>query len=288
MGVAEILRLQPRNPLPENILRAETAAVGQGRQHREFIRRVDPLHIVSRIRLGVPQALRLGQRLIESPPVPRHPAEDIIGSAVDDCADGINRVGGKFVHQAAHDGNAAAHAGLEQQTDLAFPRQRHQFRPVFRHHFLIGRNHVLARRQRPPEIIRRRIRPAHHLDHNIDFRVVQKILGIGGHHPRGQVDIPPPGDVAHQRPAQTHRPPHPGRHRRRFSQQRRGHAAAYHAQPHKPHIYARIAPRHRHYLTTGCLESAGTRGAVSCTWSATQSYNLLLKFIRTVPSAVPS
>ena len=147
---------------------------------------------------------------------------------------------------------------------------------------------MLARGQRPPEIIRRRIRPAHHLHHDIDFRVVQKILGIGGHHPRGQVHIPPPGDVAHQRPAQVHRPPHPGRHRRRIPQQRRGHAAAHHAQTHQTYVYARIAPRHRHYLTTGCLGSAGTRGAVICTWSATQSYNLLLKFIRTVPSAVPS
>ncbi len=117
------------------------------------------------------------------------------------------------------------------------PRLGEQLGPVLGQQGLVGRHHVLSGFQRLQEQAERGTDPAHHLDHDGDFRIVEDLPGIA-HDPIGRdrrgagsarvaddrppdLDLPPrpPGDpvaVLGEQPrdprADRPQPQHPDRH----------------------------------------------------------------------------
>src|SRR5918999_2614293 len=92
LGVTEVLGLQTGNPLTVNILRLDAAQEGQRSQYGQLVDGIKPFYIVGGVGLSVAPFLGFFESLLKVSAVVSHAGEDVVGSAVDDAADGVDIV----------------------------------------------------------------------------------------------------------------------------------------------------------------------------------------------------
>ena len=85
------------------------------REDRHLGGRVAAVDVVGRVGLGVAEPLRLGERLLEGDPEPRHLAEDEVGGAVDDPVDAVDAGARQRLLQHPDDRHDAGDRALEAQ-----------------------------------------------------------------------------------------------------------------------------------------------------------------------------
>ncbi len=155
---AQVVGLQMLDALVAHVLDAHGGTERQAREDRHLRCRVAAAHIVARVGLGVAAALRLGERLRVGAAA-GHLAEDVVGRAVDDPVDALDRGRGERLLQQSHHGHRAGHRGLEAQPHvLARGRPRTAPRRVGRAAACL-RSPRPCRRASPPAGTRAPVRP---------------------------------------------------------------------------------------------------------------------------------
>ena len=137
-----------------------------------------PVDIGGGIPFGIAELLSQGQRVLEAHALLDHLGEHEVGGAVEDTGDLIHLVGREALVDRAQDRDAAAHARLEQEVEVAVFRDLQQLVPLGRHQFLVGGDDAFARLQAAFDEFIGRMEAAHGLHHDADIRVVQDIVEI--------------------------------------------------------------------------------------------------------------
>jgi hypothetical protein len=120
----------------------------------------------------------------------RHAGEDVVGRAVDDRADRRDPVRQEVAAQRRDERDPAAHARFEHDVEPAAWRFSEQLRAGLRHQFLVRGDHVLARLPGPADERAGRLFAADDSPHDVDRRVVDDIVDVGGQQrPGRQVDV---------------------------------------------------------------------------------------------------
>ena len=114
------------------------------RQQGDFLRRIDAIHVKTRIGFRIAQLLGFPQDLLEVPPLVTHLAEDVIGGTVDNARDGLKLIGYEAFFDGADDGDPPAHTGFEANIAPQGTGGLKDFASVPGEQCLIGRDHVLA------------------------------------------------------------------------------------------------------------------------------------------------
>ena len=95
----------------------DARAERDGGDDRSLGRGVEALDVGSGIRLGEPERLRVGERVVERLAAVGHAGEDVVGRAVHDAHDPPDAVAGERLAQRPHERDAAADRRLEQEVD---------------------------------------------------------------------------------------------------------------------------------------------------------------------------
>ena len=149
------------------------------RQDHELRRRIFAFNIRARIRLGVPNLLRLSERLLIRPAFALHLGEDVVGGAVDDPLNRSDLVRRHVARQHANHGYARRNGRFKTQRRTRGTRERLQPRTEVCQQQLVRRHHRSASFERRLNNAKRRIKPAHQLNNKIHIRC-SKGRSIGG------------------------------------------------------------------------------------------------------------
>ena len=84
----------------------------EAREDRGLLRGVVALDVGGRVGLGVAEALRVGEHVLELGALGVHAVEDVVGRAVDDAHDPLHAVAGERVAQRPDDRDRAGRGGL--------------------------------------------------------------------------------------------------------------------------------------------------------------------------------
>ena len=176
--VTEVDWVDPFDALSIDVVRVDRDLVRDRAEDGELVRGVEAADIVGGVRLRVAGRLRLTHGVLERQLLIRHPAEDVVGRAVDHGRHALDPVGLQVGPEGADQRDAAADRGLEVDVDVLLGGQAQQLRAVVGHHDLVGRHHVLAGPDRPLEIRMHRLVAARHLDEDLDRRIVEEHVGL--------------------------------------------------------------------------------------------------------------
>ena len=163
---AQVVGLQLLDPLVAHVVEVHRRAEREAREDRHLRRRVPAADVVARVGLGVAAALRLGERLgVGAAAV--HLAEDVVGRAVDDPVDPLDRGRRQRLLEHAHHRDGARDGRLEAQPHAVLARGLEQLLPVLGEQLLVRRDDVDAGAHRRQQVLARGLDPAHHLDDDV-------------------------------------------------------------------------------------------------------------------------
>ena len=148
--VLEVVGLDVLDPLVADLVDVDRGLERQPGDDRHLRGGVAAVDVLGRVGLGVPEPLRLGQRLLERDPGARHLGEDEVRGAVDDPVDAVDRRPGERLLQ--HADHRARRRRPRPRSAAARPLSRArvpQLLAVLGEQLLVGGDHVLARRASP-------------------------------------------------------------------------------------------------------------------------------------------
>ena len=146
------------------------------------------LHIRRGIRFRQAQALRVGEHVGIRRALPAHPAEDVVGRAVDDAHHRSDAVGLQRIVHRADDRDRAADARLVVKARAILARRRHDLLPVRCERHLVGCHDGLPVFERRRHVGGRRLLAAHEFHDHVDLRIAKHVLRLIREKLRG--DIP--------------------------------------------------------------------------------------------------
>ena len=155
------------------------------REDRHLRRGVGAVHVVGRIRFGVAELLRLGERLGVRAAL-LHAREDEVRRAVDDPEHAMDVRDDERLAQHLDHGDRRAHRRLEAELHAGRRRDREQVGALARDELLVRGHDRLAGAEKLADVSACRIEPAHHLrdDANrgvvADGREVRRQDAVGG------------------------------------------------------------------------------------------------------------
>jgi len=152
--------------------------------------RAGDLDLETRIGLGIPVTLSLGQHLAEGPLFLGHLAQDIVGRPVDDSVNRQDAIRGQALFHRADDRDAAAHAGLKPQIHAGLLSGPVQFLPVHGEERLVRRHDRLPLLKRLENQRSRRFVAADQLHDDVHRRIVDHLIRAGGQNPRPDRNAP--------------------------------------------------------------------------------------------------
>jgi len=180
LGIADVLLGELGDALGVGLLELHRDAEGDRRHDGELVRRIHALDVESGVGLGVAQALRFLQHRVERQALVAHFRQNEIRGAVDDAGDPLDAIGREPLAQRLDDGNAARHRGLEAHHHAFFLRRCKNLVAVRGQQRLVGGDHVLAVRDGLQNEFLGDGIAADQFDHDIDVRVRDHAVGIGG------------------------------------------------------------------------------------------------------------
>ena len=154
-------------PFGRHLLVGELGTKGHRGEQGDLVGGVDPVDVEARVGLGVPEVLRPLEHDVEVFATALHLREDVVRGAVDDAAHRLDPVGVEPFPERSQDRDAATDARLEGDVGAALLGGVEQALPVEREERLVGRDHGLARGDRPCDQSLRRVVAADQLDHEI-------------------------------------------------------------------------------------------------------------------------
>ncbi len=166
-GVLDVLAGQVLDPLVRHVGEMHRGVEGQPREDRHLRGGVLAGDVVGRIRLGVAEPLRVGQRVRVRRAGRGHLGEDVVGGAVDDPVQPLDVLAGQRLLEHPDHRHDARHRGLEPQLDPVLARDAPQLLAVLGQQLLVRGDDVLARPQRPQHVVTRHVGAAHHLDDQV-------------------------------------------------------------------------------------------------------------------------
>ena len=187
---------------------------------------VGAIDVEGRVGLGEAPALGLGKSRLVTLVLLTHAGEDEIAGAVENALEGENLVGRQALHQGGDDGHAAGNGGLEGNGSTMFASGVEDFPAMNGKQRLVGRHDVLARRQQGQHRLAGPVDAADQLGDDLDGRIAQDLLQIGGEQVARQRDGPLLVDVAHDDPPQLQASAGPGGQAVGLLEQQASHATA--------------------------------------------------------------
>ena len=144
IGHFQIQRGNGLNALDIDRARINLGSKGQARQQSQFMCRIKPTDIKSRVSLGITQSLRVRETGIISEALKLHARQHIIAGAVQYAGNTRNAVSGHGFAQSFNDRNAAGDSGFIIERNRIFFGQCGQCCAVFGKQSLIGRHNRFA------------------------------------------------------------------------------------------------------------------------------------------------
>ena len=195
-GVGDILRGDPRDPLAIHVARDDPRVERDRGEDRALGRRIEALDIGRRIGLGVPESLRLGQRVLERPSVLRHLRQHVVRRAVHDPEHPADPLARQRFLEGCDQRDPAGDGCLEPEVALGSVRRIEQLLAGGRQDLLVGRHHRLAGRERRQDQFLRRLRPPEELEHDVDVGVGDDRGEVGREDVARERDVARPVGVA--------------------------------------------------------------------------------------------
>ena len=134
--------------------------------------------------MGVGQHLGVGRALIG------HPAEDVVGGAVDDPAHPLDPVAPQGLLQGFDDRDPTAHGGFDQHVDAFLGGGGRNFFAVARDHSLVGGDDGLSSRNCRQDQTAGGLQATHDLNDDVDRGVLDDRFGVGAEDLAGELDGP--------------------------------------------------------------------------------------------------
>ena len=166
----DVLLVDLPDPLDEDLLRGNVPAGRKPDEDRELVRRVDPVDVERRVRLGESGGLRLGEDLGERLPFPGHAGKDVVARPVDDPEDRPDPVRRQPFPQRPDDGDPSADARLEPDVDAGGLDGLDDLRAALREQGLVRRHHRFPVADRLEQEIFRGARAADEFDEDHGHR----------------------------------------------------------------------------------------------------------------------
>ena len=173
---------------------------GDRGEDRALRRGVESLDVGGRVGLGVPEALGLGERLVERRTVLAHLREDVVRGAVHDAEHAAHAFAGERFLQRSDQRDTARDRGFEQQVEAGGVGGVEEVLALAGEELLVGGDHRLPVRERPEQQDPGGLDPAHHLADDVDLGVVDDGDPVGGEDIGGQRHVTVPARIAHGHP----------------------------------------------------------------------------------------
>ena len=141
---------------------------------------VVPLDVGGGIALGIPEALRLGERVAVARTSVGHPSEDEVRRAVDDPHDAADRLAGERLAQRPHQRDAAGDRCLEQEVASRGVGRAEDLGTDVREQLLVRGDNRLAVLECREDQLARRLDAADDLDDEVDRRILDDFRGVAG------------------------------------------------------------------------------------------------------------
>ncbi len=166
---------------------------------------VGAIHVKRRVGLGVALALGLLQNVGVAAAILGHAGEDVVAGAVEDALQREDLIGGEPLAEGADDRDAAADRRLEGDGLAVLPARVEDLGAVRRQQRLVGGDDVLARGQQIEHRLPGPVNAADDFDRDLDRRVVDHLLEIGGDERPGKIHIARLVEIAQHDAAQLER-----------------------------------------------------------------------------------
>ena len=178
------------------------APVGQGTEDGDLVGRIAPLHVGGGIGFGVAQLLGIGEDGPIGGPLIGHPAEDVIGGAVDDPAHLLDAVAAQGLLEGLNDGDSAPYGGLNQHVNALLGGGGGDLFAIAGNDSLVGRHHGFAGGDGPQDQAAGRLQATHHLHHDVDVGVIHHGVWVRGEELTREFDRSGPIQIPHGHPFQ--------------------------------------------------------------------------------------
>jgi len=186
------------DPAHEHVLRGDPRAERDRREDRHLGGRVGSGHVLGGIGLGVPQLLRLGERLVVAR-TRLHPREHEVRRAVHDPEHAMHVRDDERLAQDLDHGDRRAHARLEPQLHAGLGGRAEELRAAAGDQLLVRGHDRLARAEQAQDELPRRVDATHQLRDDGDRGVADDLLEVGREHALGGRERPLEGRVADER-----------------------------------------------------------------------------------------
>ena len=178
----DILRRDIRNPFPVHILHIHPAVEPDGTHDAQLVGRVEALHVRRGVRLRQTEALRVLQHGFILRAFRSHPGQDIVRRSVDDAHHLLNMIGNQGTLQRVDDRNRTADTGFVVQPGAGLPGHGTKLVKMEGKGHLVRSDHGFSVLQRAQHHGCRRLFPAQKFADDLDFRILQDVIPIGGQH----------------------------------------------------------------------------------------------------------
>ena len=143
-GVVHVLGGDAGDALGVHLVELQGDTESNGGEDGELVGGVDTLHVEGGVGLGIPQALGLGEDLVEGGATIAHLGEDEIAGTVDDAGQPLDAVGGQTLADGLDDGDAAGYRRLEGHHHPLLRGGGEDLVAVLGDEGLVGGDHVFA------------------------------------------------------------------------------------------------------------------------------------------------
>ena len=153
-----------------------------GRNDCGFGLRVVTLDIGGRVSLGITESLRFGQDLGVIGAVFGHGRKHVVGGAVNDAHDAVDRFTSERLLQRAHERDGASDRGFEQQLGVVRSGQIEELASVCCQQRLVTGHHRLTRTERLANPLSGELDGANEFDNEVDVISINNIARLIGEH----------------------------------------------------------------------------------------------------------
>ena len=253
-GALDVGRPDAGDSLAVHVRGGYRAVEGEPGEDGRLGRGVEALHVGGRVRLGVPEPLRLFQRVGEPGTRGVHPVQDVVGRAVDDAENPVHRVAGQRLAQRAQQRDRAGHRGLVVEVGGVLAGRPVHRGAVLGQQRLVRRDHRLARLHGREQQRAGRLDAADDLDHDVGIRPGHQLDGVGGEQRAVDPGRARPLQPPHRDPVHLDRGADPGGQVGRLLAQQPDDLRADHAAAQQGHVQRLVPGPLRH---AGCSPHPG-------------------------------
>ena len=177
-GLGDVLGADGADTLLVHIIGGNAGAKADGGEDGRLAGGIEAVDVGGRVGLGIALSLGVGEHVSVIGALGVHARQDVVGGAVENASDGQDLVAHQVVLERAHDGDAAAAAGLALNLHAARARLLGERLDVTAQQGLVGRDDVLAVLEGSGEDLGCGMLAANQLDDDVDGGVGDDIVPV--------------------------------------------------------------------------------------------------------------